>query len=161
MNAKNQTVKQPRCPSCGEGILKPKTLHECFNHEEDGRTMPVVVQNVPVEICTRCGEKFHGPEAARLHHQAICKTFGFLTPEQIRSVREDNGLTQEEFARLTGIGQATISRWERGRLVQNRAMDNYLRLLKANRANVRLLKNLQGITKELGDGSQQQHRYLD
>jgi transcriptional regulator with XRE-family HTH domain len=37
-------------------------------------------------------------------------------------------LSQELLARLTGIGVATISRWERGRLLQNRALDNFLRV---------------------------------
>jgi putative zinc finger/helix-turn-helix YgiT family protein len=105
--------------------------------------MSVVVKRVPVEICTNCGEQYSGPEAARLHHEAICKTFGFLTPREICSLREDQlRLTQEEFAKLTGIGLATISRWECGRLVQNRAMDTYLRLLQANPENVRLLRSV-------------------
>src|SRR5207249_4533721 len=96
----------------------------------------------------------------RLHHEAICKTFGFLTPQEIRDLREKKlRMTQEEFAQLTGIGVATISRWERGRLVQNRAMDKYLRLLK--RTDVRLLKKREGSTIELGDGSQPHGRYLD
>ena len=46
-------------------------------------------------------------------------------------VREQLGKTQEEFAELTGIGVATLSRWERGRLIQTRTLDNYLRILRA------------------------------
>ena len=40
------------------------------------------------------------------------------------------------------IGVATISRWERGRLLQNRAMDNYLRLLAQSSDNIRFLEGL-------------------
>ena len=54
---------------------------------------------------------------------------GLLTPEEIRQLRERMGLTQSQPLQISGIGEATISRWERGRLLQNRAMDNYLRLL--------------------------------
>src|SRR5205807_353946 len=43
--------------------------------------------------------------------------------------RERFGPDQRDFAGLTGIGVATLSRWERGRLLQTRAMDRYLRLL--------------------------------
>src|SRR5438270_9604296 len=98
MKTTEQAPKQKRCPSCEKGVLRPTVVTELFEHEEDGRSMVVSVPDVPVEVCTHCGEKFHGPEAARLHHRAICKAFGFLTPELIKSIREDVlGLTQEEF----------------------------------------------------------------
>jgi hypothetical protein len=43
---------------------------------------------------------------------------------------------------LTGFGEATISRWERGRLLQNRANDRYLRLLAERPENVQFLESL-------------------
>lgn len=105
--------------------------------------MPVIVKKVPVEVCTECGETFRGPEASKRHHDAICQAFGFLSPNDILELREKTlRLTQEEFARLTGIGLATISRWERGRLVQNRAMDRYLRVLREHPSSIRYLKSL-------------------
>jgi putative zinc finger/helix-turn-helix YgiT family protein len=143
MKTKSSPSKRRRCPACGEGQLRRKTVTKTFEHEVDGRWLPVTVARLPVEECTKCKEQFSGPDAAKLHHEAICKAFGFLTPAEISALRQDVlGLTQEEFARLTGIGLATISRWERGRLVQNRAMDTYLRLLQANPANIRLLRSL-------------------
>jgi putative zinc finger/helix-turn-helix YgiT family protein len=132
-----------RCPACGQGWLKPTTVTDRFVHEEDGTKRTVIVEKVPIERCAQCGESFRGPEAARLHHEAVCRTFGFLTPHEIRELREKAlGITQEEFARLTGIGLATISRWERGRLVQNRAMDRYLRLLREDPASLRYLRSI-------------------
>lgn len=143
LKAVRATKKRRRCPACGAGWLKTTTVTDRFIHEEDGVSVPVVIADVPVEACSHCKEVFYGPEASRLHHEAICKAFGFLTPEEILELREKMlGLTQEEFARLTGIGLATISRWERGRLVQNRAMDRYLRLLKESPASVRYLRKL-------------------
>jgi putative zinc finger/helix-turn-helix YgiT family protein len=143
MKTKAPTSKRRRCPACGAGFLQPKTVTKHLGHELDGKWRPVTVTKMPVEVCTQCGEQFSGPEAAKLHHEAICRAFGFLTPAEICTLRQEVlGLTQEEFAQLTGIGLATISRWERGRLVQNRAMDTYLRLLKANPANIRLLRSL-------------------
>jgi transcriptional regulator with XRE-family HTH domain len=38
-------------------------------------------------------------------------------------------LTQAEFAEVTKLGEATLSRWERGIVIQNQAYDNYLYLL--------------------------------
>ncbi len=100
----------------------------------------VEVSDVPVEVCPKCGEKYLGPTAIRMQHAAVCRALGLLTPAEIQAIRERLGPTQAEFARLTGIGEATISRWERGRILPNRAMDHYLRLLDRNRANVSLLK---------------------
>ena len=51
------------------------------------------------------------------------------TPSEIVALRERLGLSQSELAALTGIGKATISRWERGRILPNRAMARYLSLL--------------------------------
>ena len=44
-------------------------------------------------------------------------------------MREGYGLTRAEFAQLTGFGKATVGRWERGEVTQNRSADRYLRLL--------------------------------
>ena len=95
---------------------------------EDG---PVVVEarGVPVSVCTECGEILSGPEAAKIRHDAICRALGLLRPAEIRAIREKVGLTQSDFSRLTGIGEATLSRWERGRLLPNKANDRYLRLM--------------------------------
>ena len=143
MQQEKQVKKQRRCPACGQGRLVAKTVTDRFLHEEDGVKKPVAVEDVPLEKCTKCAEVFRGPAAARLHHEAVCKAFAFLTPREIAELRDKVlKLTQEEFSRLTGIGLATISRWECGRLVQNRAMDRYLRLLKDNPASVRYLKSL-------------------
>lgn len=36
------------------------------------------------------------------------------TPEQIRAKREELMLTQKELAKILGVGQVTIARWENG-----------------------------------------------
>lgn len=131
-----------RCPQCGQGWLEPQIVTRRYDYEDGDRKVPVVAENLPVRVCTHCQETFSGPEAARIHHEAICRALGLLTPDEISSVRKRLGASQEEFAALTGIGVATISRWERGRLLQNKAMDLYLRLLDSNPENVRLLERL-------------------
>lgn len=77
-------------------------------------------------------------EGDRLCHDAICNFLQVLTPNEVRALRKNAGLTLKEFSKTTGIGQASISRWENGTLIQNKAMDFYLRLL-------RVLNNLQAI----------------
>jgi HTH-type transcriptional regulator/antitoxin MqsA len=132
-----------RCPSCGHSPLREGTITDRFEYRDDEQE-PITVEahDVPAEICDTCGEQYLGPEAARVQHRALCQTLGLLTPEEIVEIRERFGPTQADFAALTGIGLATISGWERGRLLQNRAMDRYLRLLRANPGNYELLKTL-------------------
>ena len=44
-------------------------------------------------------------------------------------MRERRGLTRAQFAELTGLGVASLNRWENGSSVQSVANDRYLRLL--------------------------------
>src|SRR2546421_12140352 len=131
---KNGQHDGPRiCPSCGAPSLERRFVKDRFEYGAEDKTVWVEAENVPVEICARCHETFSGPEAARVRHDAICKTLGLLTPSEIRNLRERLGMTQEQFADWTGIGVATISRWERGRWLQTRAHDRFLRTLHENR----------------------------
>ncbi|MBY0523591.1 MAG: type II toxin-antitoxin system MqsA family antitoxin [Gemmataceae bacterium] len=135
--------KLSRCPNCGHAPLREDTITDRFEYRpDDVEPLMVEARDVPVEICPSCGEKFLGPAAARVQHAAICRAVGLLTPEEIKRIRERFGPSQEEFAALTGIGVATISRWERGRMLQNEAMDRYLRLLAAHPENANALRQL-------------------
>ena len=133
------------CPTCDIGRLHPKVVTERFPYNDDSTEVMVVAEDVPIEICDNpdCGERLSGPEAARIRHEAICRALRLLTPTEIRDIRERLNLTQAEFARLTRLGEATISRWERGRLLQNPAMDRYLRLIAYGDDNVQFLRRLQ------------------
>ena len=142
MQSRSEAETLHRCPACGVGRLHPKVVTERFPYDDDGAEVMVVAENVPVETCDnpKCAEEFSGPVAAAIRHEAICRALRLLTPSEIRSIRERLDLTQEQFTKLTRIGQATICRWERGRLLQNPAMDRYLRLIAASEDNVRFLQ---------------------
>lgn len=129
-----------RCPNCGNPTLRKDSMTDRFTFQtEEGESVEVEAVNVPVDVCDGCGERYLGPEAAAVHHAAVCRTLGLLTPEEIRKLRERNGLTQSAFAALTGIGEETVSRWERGQTLQNKAMDRYMRLLVKSAENLQLL----------------------
>lgn len=132
------------CPTCRRGVLKSIRIDDEFDFRVDEGLVHVRAEGVPVEACDVCGEQLSGPEAAAIRHRAVCKTLGLLGPDEVRGVRERMGLTQAQFSKLTGIGEATISRWERGRLLQNRANDRYLRLLASGPEMVHLLEAMPG-----------------
>ena len=53
-----------------------------------------------------------------------------LTPDEIKALRHQIGLTQTEFERLLGAGPKTVLRWERGSVIQNGATDALRRVLR-------------------------------
>ena len=120
-----------KCPRCSHKCVEPRVIRDEFDYGPDDDRIKIVAEAVPVLVCTACDEIFYGPEAGHAHHLAICKALHLLTPEEIKGVRDRLGKNQAEFARLTGVGVATLSRWEQGRLMQTRAHDNYLKLLLA------------------------------
>ena len=96
---------------------------------------------LPVRVCRSCGFEFLDHEAETLQHDAVCAHLGVLTPKEIRGIRRMHGMSRAEFSRVTGLGEATLNRWENAILIQNAANDRYLRLL-ARHENVRRLERL-------------------
>jgi len=84
---------------------------------------------VPIIKCGDCGEGFLDYVAEDICHEEICQHLGVMTPSQVKGLRKLYNLTQAEFAEVTKLGEATLSRWERGIVIQNQAYDNYLYLL--------------------------------
>lgn len=96
---------------------------------------------LPVRRCDHCNFSYLDDEGERLKHEAVCRHLGVLTPREIRDIRTRLGLSRSALAALTGIGQASLSRWENGIKIQTPGYDRYLRLL--NHASVApLLKQL-------------------
>jgi putative zinc finger/helix-turn-helix YgiT family protein len=120
----------PRCPECGEGRLLSRTRPEEFDFDFGDETVKVRAEDVPVEVCDKCGEVMSGPEAAKVRHEAICRAVGLLTPSEIKAIRDKFGWSQPHLAELTDFGVATISRWERGRLLQNRSNNKVLQAIR-------------------------------
>jgi putative zinc finger/helix-turn-helix YgiT family protein len=149
MQTDPKAVEGRLCPSCGQQTLVRQQIEDEFEYGPDDGRIKIVAHAVPVLVCQNpdCGETLYGPEAARVRHQAICSALGLLTPSQINALRERLGRNQAEFAELTGIGVATLSRWERGRLLQTRALDRYLRVLDALPQAVQVLETLQKPTR--------------
>ncbi|MCY4060668.1 MAG: helix-turn-helix domain-containing protein [Gammaproteobacteria bacterium] len=96
---------------------------------------------IPVRRCKSCGFEFTDREAEEIKHEAVCRHLGLLSPNGIRAIRGMHGMSRAAFSKVSGIGEATLNRWENGLLVQNRANDRFLRLL-ASPENVRKLQAL-------------------
>ena len=113
---------------CGdEGITTSWNRH-AFDYGS-GDTAVELVVDVPVRRCETCEFEFLDESAERLKHEAVCRHLGVLPPDAIRRIREDHGMTRAGFARVTGLGEASLNRWENGLNIQTHANDRYLRLL--------------------------------
>ena len=110
----------PRCEGPATTSIEDDTVE--FGDIEIAFTMPV-------RACSNCDIQFVDNVGARIETEAIYRYHGLLTPWEIRSLRERRSLSRAAFAEITGLGEATIKRWERGAIAQNRANDRYLRLL--------------------------------
>lgn len=67
-------------------------------------------------------------ENDRLAFDAYRKKVGLLLPQEIKAIRESYGLSQTTFAKVMGLGEKTITRYENGSL-QDMAYDNLLRMI--------------------------------
>lgn len=116
------------CPACGADRLEDvRATRETL--ARDGTRVEFADEWT---FCEVCGEEFYTTEqslaASRSRAAAVRTHEGFLTPEQIRSIRGRYDLTQEELERALGVGRKTVVRWEGGTVCQSRAMDTLLRL---------------------------------
>lgn len=154
---------QITCGECGGNEIE--TTWEQYKFPYGIATSRIELEcEVPVRKCEKCEFKFIDSEAERLCHEAVCLHLGVMNPAEIKSVRKSYGLTQEQFCEITKIGIATLSRWERGIVIQNEAYDSYLYLLKL-RCNLQRVQIRNGFTDEfqanVGLGEDKRFRALE
>lgn len=114
----------PRCEQRAATYVVDDTL--TYGSGEDAVELRV---RVPVRHCETCDIDFLDYVGERIRTEAVYRHKSLLTPWEIRAIRERHQLSRTAFAEITGLGEATIKRWESGATAQNRANDRYLRLL--------------------------------
>ena len=130
-----------RCGKCGQKTMRLATVPYTTTIEHDGRAYRVEIPDLTVPQCENCHAISIDDEADRQISAAFRREAKLLSPEEIRQGREKLGLTQKQFANLLGVGEATVSRWETGAQIQQRAMDRFLRVCLGSPAAVELLLN--------------------
>ncbi|MES2615206.1 MAG: type II TA system antitoxin MqsA family protein [Bdellovibrionota bacterium] len=107
------------CPTCGaQGCIVSRTSPRKITVKKE-----IIEINDHFLFCTQCQEEFNNPDiefdALEEAYKIYRAKHHFVTPEQITSYRKSLGLTQIEFAKLLGFGDATIQRYESGALQEN------------------------------------------
>ena len=134
MNKKNEMprlleVQQEfSCVMCGKATATTSWVQHTFKYGT-GKSAVELMAEVPVRSCAHCEFEWLDEVGERLQHEAVCRHFGVLPPEDIRQIRKGHGMTRARFAEVTGFGEASLNRWENGINIQTHANDRYLRLL--------------------------------
>ena len=118
------------CARCGTEAVDTIDHRHTFRYGSGESAVDLTV-NLPVRRCGQCGFEFLDRESERIKLEAICEHLGILSPAGIRRIRENYGMTQAAFADVTGLGTATLVRWENGSMNHTRAYDRYMRLLES------------------------------
>jgi putative zinc finger/helix-turn-helix YgiT family protein len=120
------------CPVCAAGTAKK--VNRPYRTKYDGRV--VSLPSVEMFRCPGCHEEFFSPEQARAASigvkNAVRESSGLLAPDRIVAIRKKLGLTQRQLEQLFDQGPKVVTRWESGRVLQNKNADTILRMLDRN-----------------------------
>jgi putative zinc finger/helix-turn-helix YgiT family protein len=120
------------CPVCAASTAK--RVSRPYRTKYDGRV--VSLPSVEMFRCSECREEFFSPEQARAASigikNAVRRSSGLLAPERIVAIRKKLGLTQRKLEQLFDQGPKVVTRWESGRVLQNKNADTILRMLDRN-----------------------------
>jgi DNA-binding transcriptional regulator YiaG len=117
-----------KCMHCRQRTVSPTTLPSYpVELEHDGRRYSFSIPNLDVLQCQNCGAIVLNDSANERIEDALRATIGLLSPCEIRRRREAFGLNQQQLADYLRISMYTLSRWETGAQIQQRAMDWFLR----------------------------------
>lgn len=120
--------EETSCARCGAEMVDTVEQRHTFRYGS-GEAAADLTVDLPVRRCAACGFEFLDRDSEAIKLEKICEHLGVLSPSGIRRLRERYGMTQAEFAEVTGLGAATLVRWENGSLNHTRAYDRYMRLL--------------------------------
>lgn len=116
------------CPECGGRVTRGR---HSFDVHVGRRT--VAVEGEYSRCTGECAEFYFAAgemDAVMTRATAVIRAEeGLLTPAEIKALRKRIGLTQPQLEQLLGAGLKTVTRWEKGTVIQNGATDTLLRLI--------------------------------
>lgn len=117
-----------KCRTCGNRSVNSATIDYVAEKEHDGRAYSLSIPNLAVFLCDECHARILPDESRAKVDDALRAAAGLLTPKEMRENRKRLGLTQDQLGKLLKVAKETVSRWETGGQIQQRAMDLLLRV---------------------------------
>ena len=136
------------CPYCDDSLVV-RSIHDREYVYGTGDSIRFW-SKIPVYSCSTCEFQWTNWEAEQIEYNLLCKHLGTLNPHEIKQLRRKYGMSRQAFAQMTGIGQTSLSRWEKGLNIQNVGHDRYLRLL----GDTTVVKHLQDIVRSTREQDQ-------
>ncbi len=135
-----------RCFECSEGNLVPDTVD--LTGYRDGEEFTVSVPGLRCSVCDfKTISNEQSAEFTRAVSDAYRKAHGLLRGSEIKFLRAQLKMSQQEFASYLGVGVASVKRWECGQ-VQDKAMDELIRL----KADINAARNnLEALEQDVAD----------
>lgn len=120
-----------KCPHCERGDLEARTVDETIRYNGSD----LVVHGIEISACPVCSEELVLPEQARANELRFADAKrvhdGSMTSGEIVSWRKRHRLSQAQAAALLGGGVNAFSKYERGEVMQSKAMDLLMRAIDA------------------------------
>lgn len=133
-----RNLENLRCGECRQKSMRRVRRPYEYEVSHDGRPpVKIRIPDLEVVACTNPECRPENPGDTVILDDAATtrvtmetyRQLGLLTPEEIRTKREQLGLTQQQLAELLGLGGNSLSRWEKGRVYQSRSLDKLLRVI--------------------------------
>jgi len=116
------------CAECGQERVTPTQIVYNAEMKHDGKVHHFVVDDLPIDQCENCHEQWFTSETDVAIQAGLRTHLCLLRPVDIRQRLAELEMNQSAFANRIGVAPETVSRWLNGHAVQNRAMDNLIRL---------------------------------
>ena len=116
------------CGECKSESVQPTDIVYDAVVKHDGKPHSFRIDRLPIDKCTRCGEQYFTLQTDDSISSGLRTHLCLLQPEEILDQLSVLEIDQHEFATRIGTAHETLSRWLSGHTVQNRAMDNLMRV---------------------------------
>lgn len=121
-------IKELFCNTCNE-LVSATAVVQPHPHKIKDEIIYLTEANY---FCPICGEKFmlfkDAEENEKKAYQIYRQRKGLLSPDEIKHIRQKYGMSQTAFAKVLGLGEKTITRYENGYL-PDLAPNNLIRLV--------------------------------
>lgn len=101
------------CPSCGRGVLETRSVE---NKEVKLGGVTLIVPNATIRVCTVCGSESYPAKELRqwqlLREQQLAGVGQACNATQIKTLRDQKGLSVAQFASLMGVTRQAAYNWE-------------------------------------------------
>ncbi len=125
----NKCLPYPRvCSECDQETVAPCSIPYHAEVKHDGKQHSFFIPELQIDKCSACSEEYFSSETDRQISQELRVHLCFLQPDEIRARLKALAINQSDFAKRIGVAKESVSRWLTGAVIQNRAMDNLMRL---------------------------------